>query len=325
METLGRRAALAGLLGLAGTAARAQQDSYPDKTIRMVVGYPPGGITDVTARIIADGMEKILGQRILVDNRAGASGAVGAAIVAKAPPDGYTLYFVIASHTILPATMGKQLQYDTVKDFAAITQISSTPNMFVVRPDSPIKNLKDLVEAAKKAPGKITYSTPGYGTTTHITAALFEQAAGIQLMHVPYKSSVSSSEAAVTGEVDICSSSVFTGGQAIKQGRLRALGDVGDKRFVSLPEVPTFAEQGYPDVIGDSWMGLLAPAGTPAPIIGKLHDTVVKILAEPAISARLLELGAEVVASTPEQFQKRIADEVAAFQALGKKVPLTTE
>lgn len=324
METLGRRAALAGLFGMAGTA-HAQQDNYPNKTIRMVVGYPAGGITDVTARLMADAMEKIFGQRIIVDNRAGASGAIGANIVAKAPPDGYTLYFVIASHTILPATMEKQLQYDTVKDFAAISQITSTPNMFVVKPDSPFKSLKDLVEAAKKAPGKITYSTPGYGTTTHITAALFEQAAGIKLMHVPYKSSVGSTEAAVTGEVDLCSSSVFTGGQAVKQGRLRALADVGNKRFVSFPEVPTFAEQGYPDIIGDSWMGLLAPAGTPATIIRKLHETVVKVLEEPAMRAKLLELGAEVVASTPDQFQKRIEDEVKAFKALGEKVSLTSE
>jgi len=324
MEALGRRAAVAGLLGLAGTA-HAQQDSYPSKTIRLVVGYPAGGITDVTARLIGDEMEKILGQRILVDNRAGASGAIGASIVAKAPPDGYTLYFVIASHTILPATMEKQLQYDTLEDFAPIAQISSSPNMFIVRPDSKIGKLQDLVEAARQAPGKITYSTPGYGTTTHITAALFEQATGIRLMHVPYKSSVGSSEAAINGEVDLGSSSVFTGGQALKQGRVRALAVVGGKRFVSFPEVPTFAELGYPTVIGDSWMGLLAPAGTPAPIIRKLHDTLSRILKEPAIEAKLLAMGAVVVRSGPEQFQKLIEDEVHAFKALAAKVPLTTE
>jgi tripartite-type tricarboxylate transporter receptor subunit TctC len=324
METLGRRAAIAGMVGLAGTA-HAQQENYPSRMIRLVVGYPAGGITDVTARLIADEMEKILGQRILVDNRGGASGAIGASIVAKAPPDGYTLYFVIASHTILPATMEKQLQYDTLRDFTAIAQISSSPNMFIVKPDSKIGTVQDLVDAARKAPGKITYSTPGYGTTTHITAALFEQATGTKLMHVPYKSSVGSSEAAINGEVDLGSSSVFTGGQALKQGRVRALAVVGDKRFVSFPEVPTFAELGYPAVIGDSWMGLLAPAGTPASIIRKLHDTLSRILKEPAIQAKLLAMGAVVVGSSPEQFQKLIEDEVHAFKALAAKVPLTTE
>ena len=325
MGTLGRRAAIAGLFGVTATTVHAQQDNYPSKVIRMVVGYPAGGITDVTARLVADEMEKLLGQRIIVDNRGGASGAIGAAIVAKAPPDGYTLYFVIASHTILPATMDKQLQYDTLKDFAAISQISSSPNMFIVKPDSKIGTLADLVEAAKQAPGKITYSTPGYGTTTHITAAMFEQATGTKLMHVPYKSSVGSSEAAINGEVDLGSSSVFTGGQALKQGRVRALAVVGENRFVSLPAVPTFRELGYPDIIGDSWMGLLAPAGTPAPIVAKLHDALSRAVQQPAVKARLLDLGAEVVNSTPEQFQKLIEDEVRAFKALGQKVSLTTD
>lgn len=324
MEALSRRAAIAGMMGFVGTA-HAQQDSYPSKVIRLVVGYPAGGITDVTARLIADEMEKILGQRIIVDNRAGASGAIGASIVAKAPPDGYTLYFVIASHTILPATMEKQLQYDTLKDFTAIAQISSSPNMFVVKPDSKIGSLQDLVDAAHKAPGKMTYSTPGYGTTTHITAALFEQATGAKLMHVPYKSSVGSIEAAINGEVDLGSSSVFTGGQAFKQGRVRALAVVGDKRFVSFPDVPTFAELGYPAIIGDSWMGLLAPAGTPAPIVQKLHDTLARILKEPAVQEKLLAMGAVVVNSSPGQFQKLIENEVHAFKALAAKVPLTSE
>lgn len=330
METLGRRAALAGLLGLAGTPglvrmAHAQQDAYPSKPIRAVIGFPAGGITDVTARVIFNEMEPLLGQRIVVDNRGGASGAIGAAIVAKAPPDGYTLYFVIASHTILPATMGKQLQYDTVKDFAAVAQISSTPNLFVVRPDSKINSLQDLIDAAKQAPGKISYGSVGYGTTVLITAALFEQATGTKLMHVPYKSSVTSTEAVISGEVVLGASSVFTGGQAVREGRLKALAVVGDHRFVTLPSVPTFKELGYPDIVGDTWMGLLAPAGTPPAVINKLRDTLVQVLARPEIQARLLTMGAEVVASTSEQFQKRIEDEVVAFKALGEKVPLTAE
>jgi tripartite-type tricarboxylate transporter receptor subunit TctC len=329
MEALGRRAALAGLLGIAGTSCappgHAQQDSYPNKPIRAVIGYPAGGITDVTARLILNEMEPLLGQGFVVDNRGDASGAIGASIAAKAPADGYTLYFVIASHTILPATMGRQLQYDTVKDFAAVAQISSTPNLFVVRADSKLNSLQDLIDAAKQAPGKLSYGSVGYGTTVHITAALFEQATGTKLMHVPYKSSVTSTEAVISGEVVLGASSVFTGGQTVREGRLKALAVVGDHRFVSLPSVPTFKELGYPDIVGDSWMGLLAPAGTPPAIIKKLRDTLVQVLERPEMQARLLAMGAEVVASTSEQFQKRIEHEVAAFKALGEKVPLTPE
>lgn len=324
METLGRRATLAGLLGFASTA-HAQQVPYPSKLIRLVVGYPAGGVTDVAARLAADELDKILGQRIIVDNRGGASGSIGAAVVAKSPPDGYTLYFVIASHTILPATMGKHLQYDTIKDFAPISQISSSPNMFVVRADSRIKTLQDLVDAARQAPGKISYSTPGYGTTTHVTAALFEQAANIKLMHVPYKSSVNSTEAVVNGEVDFGSSSILGGGPGVRQGRYRPLAVVADARVPMFPDVPTFRELGYPSVLGNSWMGMLAPAETPAAIIGKLHDALAKVVTDPTITARLLDMGAIAVTTTPEQFQKRIEEEVSAFKALGEKVPLTSE
>jgi tripartite-type tricarboxylate transporter receptor subunit TctC len=324
METLGRRGALAGLLGLAGTA-HAQQEPYPNRLIRFVVGYPAGGVTDVAARLVAEEFDKILGQRIVVDNRGGASGSIGAAVVAKAPPDGYTLYFVIASHTILPATMGRHLQYDTIKDFAAIGQVSSSPNMFVVRTDSRIKTLQDLVDAARQAPGKISYSTPGYGTTTHLTAALFEQAANLKLMHVPYKSSVNSTEAVVNGEVDFGSSSILGGGPGVRQGRYRPLAVVADARLASFPDVPTFRELGYPSVLGDSWMGLLAPTGTPIAIVAKLHDALAKVVANPTIAAKLLDMGAIAVTSTPEAFQKRIEEEVRAFKALGEKVALTSE
>jgi len=165
----------------------------------------------------------------------------------------------------------------------------------------------------------------GYGTTVHITAALFEQATGTRLMHVPYNSSVTSTEAVISGEVVLGASSVFTGGQAVREGRLKALAVVGDHRFVTLPSVPTFKELGYPDIVGDTWMGLLVPAGTPPAVIDKLRDTLVQVLTRPEIQVRLLAMGAEVVASTSAQFQKRMEDEVVAFKALGEKVPLTAE
>jgi tripartite-type tricarboxylate transporter receptor subunit TctC len=325
METLGRRMMVLATLGFAGglaTGARAQ--AYPSKLIRLVVGFPAGGITDVTARVVGDELEKVLGQRFLVDNRAGATGAVGAAIVAKAPPDGYTLYFVIASHTVIPV-LNKQLQYDTLKDFTAISQISSTPNMFGVGKKSSINSLADLVAAARANPGKLTYSTPGYGTTTHLTAVLFEQAANIRLVHVPYKSSALSVEAAVNGEVDMVSTSVFTGGAAVKEDRLKALAVAGEQRFVTQPNVPTFVELGYPHILGDTWMGLLAPAGTPPEIVAKLHGAIVEILGRPAFREKMLNLGANAVGSSPAEFQKRIEAEVAAFAELGAKVKLSAD
>lgn len=324
METLGRRAAMAGMLTLAAMPAGAQSQTYPNKLIRLVVGYPAGGITDITARVVAEQLEPVLGQRLLIDNRAGASGAVGAAIVAKAPPDGYTLYFVIASHTIIPV-LNKQLQYDTAKDFVAISQITSTPNMFAVRKDSPINSLADLIAAAKKPGARVTYSTPGYGTTTHLTAVLLEQAAGITLTHVPYKSSAASVEAANVGEVDVVSTSVFTGGQAVREGRLKPLAVVGEQRFVTLPQVPTFGELGYPTMIGDSWMGLLAPTGTPAEIVSKLHGSIGEILRTQAFREKLLSLGANAIGSSPAEFQKKIDSELTAFADLAAKVKLSVD
>jgi tripartite-type tricarboxylate transporter receptor subunit TctC len=325
METLGRRLALAGMLGLgAALPAVAQTQPYPNKLIRLVVGFPAGGITDVTARVVATELEALLGQRVLIDNKPGATGAVGAAIVAKAPPDGYTLYFVIASHTVIPV-LNKQLQYDTLKDFAAISQITSTPNMFALRKDSPINTLDDLIAAAKKPGARITYSTPGYGTTTHLTAVLFERAAGITLTHVPYKSSVASVEAAAGGEVDFVSTSVFTGGAAVKDGRLKPLAVAGDERFVTQPDVKTFRELGYNGIIGDTWMGLIAPAGTPADVVDRLYKAVKDMLAQPAFREKLLTLGANSIGSSPAEFQKRIEVEVAAFKDLGEKVKLSVD
>jgi tripartite-type tricarboxylate transporter receptor subunit TctC len=318
-----RRSAILGSLLLAGGTlpAGAQTPAYPSKMIRLVVGYPPGGISDVMARIVADEMEKKLGQRVLVDNKPGATGAVGAAIVAKSPPDGYTLYFAIASHTIIPA-LNKQLQYDTLKDFTSITQISSTPSMFAVRKDSPINSIADLVARAKKEPGKLTYATPGYGTGTHLTAVLFERAADIKLTQVPYKSSAATVEAAALGEVDIVSTTVFTGGAAVRDGRLKPLAVAGDERFVAFPNVPTFLELGYKGIIGDSWMGLLGPAGLPAEIVAKLRDTVTDMLKPEAFRERILAMGAKPVGSGPAEFQKLIESEVQAFLKLAEQVKL---
>ncbi len=316
---------LLGLTILHSPAAQAQgAHDYPNKIIKFIVGYGAGGITDITARLVASELETTLGQKIIVENRPGASGVIGAGAVAKSPADGYTLYFAIGSHTIAPA-INKQITYDTVKDFTAISQVSSTPNMFAVKADSPIKSLADLVQAAKEKPGVLTYSSPGYGTTTHLTVAIIEQAAGVKFTHVPYKTSTAAVEAASTGEVTLASTSIFTGGAMVKEGKMRALAVVGDKRMDAFPDVPTFKELGYQGVIGDSWMGLLAPAGTPKVIVAKLEAAVGKAFENDEFRKKMLNLGALPVASSAEAFQKRIEYEVREFKTLAEKTNLKVE
>lgn len=321
---LKERLALA-LLGamLAVSSANAQTDAYPNKLIRFVVGYPAGGLADVFARLFAKELSSEFGQPVIVENKSGASGVIGAMAVSTAPADGYTLYYVVASHTILPA-LNKQLPYDTVKSFAAVTQLVTSPNIFVVPAKSPYKTLKEFIDAAKQSPGKLTYSTPGYGTTTHLTIAMLEQAASIELLHIPYKSSAESNQAGIVAEVDAVSGGMFSAGNNVREGKMRPLAVVGDTRSPSFPDVPTYKELGY-SILGDTWMGILAPAGTPKPIIDKLQAAFKRILSKHDFRDRLLSSGQEPLGSTAEEFQKRIEFEVSTFKELGAKIGLKTE
>lgn len=264
----------------AATNAVAQDVNYPTRQIRLVVPFPPGGSVDVMARLVGLQLQDRLGQPVVIENRPGAVGTVGTNVVAKAAPDGHTLVMTIGAHTIIPALMAN-IPYDTARDLAAVTLLASAPNMLVVLPDSPIRSIRDLVQQAKDRPGNLSYSTAGNGSTTHIMTAMLSQAAGISMLHVPYQGGAQSLQAVLGGQTDLNAAVSTTALPMLKAGRLRALVIVGEKRSSLFPDVPTYAEAGYPGIRGDSWIGMFAPAGTPKPILLKLHNEIQKIMVLP--------------------------------------------
>lgn len=297
------------------------QEPYPSRPIRIIVPFPPGGPVDTMARLVSTQMQDAIGQRILVDNRPGAVGTIGTALVAKAPGDGYTLLMAIGAHTIVPALMSN-MQYDTEREFAPITLLASAPNMLVVKPDFAAASLKDFIELAKRNPGKFTYSTAGSGSTTHVMTAMLEQAAGISLVHVPYQGAAPSLQAVLGGQTDLNAAVSTTAAPMIKAGRLRALAIVAPKRSSLFPDVPTYAELGFPGVRGDSWIGMLAPAETPRGIILRWHEELTRFMATADTREKLAALSLEPVVAGPEDFARRIRSELAEFSNLAKNVDL---
>lgn len=289
--------------------------AYPDRDITLVVGWGPGGITDVAARTLVPYLEKNLGVKVIVQNEPGATGAIGAAKVANAPPDGYTLLFAIGAHTILPA-INAELPYDTVTGFTPVMQIASAPNLVVVRSDFPAKTIQAFVAEVKANPGKYNYASPGFGTTTHITMATLSDSAGLDMVHIPYQGSPQTMQALLGKEIDILPTTVFTGLQYIRSGELVPLAIVGPTRAPQLPDLPTFDEAGLAGVRGDTWTGILAPAGTPQPVIERLGQAVAAAIADPAFAATLEKRGQLAVGSDSATFQTFIASEVAAYLKL---------
>lgn len=296
---------LALMLGLffgSAVTAVAQDLAYPTKTIRLVVPFPPGGSVDVVARMVSLQLQERFGQTIVIENRPGAVGTMGTSQVAKAAPDGHTLVMTIGAHTIVPALMA-QMPYDAGRDLAAVTLIASAPNVLVVRPDFPARTLKEFVQLAKDNPGKFSYSTAGNGSTTHVMTAMLAHSAGLSLLHVPYQGGAPSLQAILSGQTDLNAAVSTTALPMVKAGKLRALAIVGDKRSSMFPDVPTYAESGYPGIRGDSWIGLFAPAGTPKPIVDKLHAEILKIIQSPEMQERIKGLGMQPSVLTPEQVQ----------------------
>ena len=318
--------ALCAVMVLLAAAANAvaQDPNYPTRTVRLIVPFPPGGSVDVMARLVAAQLQEKLGQPIVIENRPGAVGTVGANVVAKAAPDGHTLVMTIGAHTIIPALMAN-IPYDTARDLAAVTLLASAPNMLVVLAESPIRSIRDLVQLAKDKPGKLSYSTAGNGSTTHIMTAMLSQAAGISMLHVPYQGGAQSLQAVLGGQTDLNAAVSTTALPMVKAGRLRALAIVGDKRSALFPDVPTYAEAGYPGIRGDSWIGMFAPAGTPRTILLKLHNEIQKIMVLPDTRARLLAQAMEPVVAGPDEFDRIVRDELRDFANLAKAVGLKIE
>jgi tripartite-type tricarboxylate transporter receptor subunit TctC len=305
------RAALFLLLLCAGPALQAQSP-FPSRPIRLVVGFVPGGLSDVVARLLAPELQKALGQPVIVENKPGAAGIIAGEMVSKSPPDGYTLYVAPNTHLISFA-MNPGLPYHAVRSFSPVTLLTTAPNMLVVKADSPYRDLAEFVAAAKAKPGEIAYATSGIGTTVHLAGELFAHAAGITLNHIPYKGANQSVEAVIGGQVPASVSAVSSTLQHIRSGRVRVLGVMSNARSSFLPETPTFPELGYRTVLSDTWIGIIGPAGIPAPIAARLNDELARLLARPDLRERFLAIGNEPVGTGLDEFGAQMARELNLY------------
>jgi tripartite-type tricarboxylate transporter receptor subunit TctC len=315
--------ATAVVVSSAALTAPAAAQPYPSKPVRMIVNFPPGGGTDVTARLIQPWLAKELGQQVLIDNRGGAAGAVGAEIAARAAPDGYTVLWTLSSHTINPSLYGK-LGFDTGRDFIAITLGANAPQIMVSSPTLPVKDIKELIAHAKANPGKLSYASPGVGSPGHLAGELFKQRAGIDMLHVPYKGAGPAIPDVMSGNVQLMFATMSSSMSHVRAGKLRALGVTSLKRSAGGPDIPAIAE-GLPGFEMPSWFGLLAPAGTPQPIIDRLHQAMTRVLAIPELRELLVAQGADPIGNTPDQFAEQIREELKLWAQFIKQTGIRPE
>jgi tripartite-type tricarboxylate transporter receptor subunit TctC len=321
-----RRDFIRGLCGVGLFFSRSGHAAdYPNRPIRIVVPYPPGGGTDIVARIIGEKLQASLGQPIVIDNRGGAAGVIGTGLVAKAEPDGYTLLLAPSSHVINPS-IHAHLPYDTVKAFAPITTVGSTAILVAVNPRVPAHSVRELVEVAKAQPQSIAaYGSAGVGTVFHLTGQLFNQLSGLTLQHVPYRGGGPTVAALLSGEVPIAFETMLSLGPHVRAGTLRALAVTSARRSSTMPEVPTAAEAGFPALIADNWYALFAPAGTPDSILARLHDATVAALALQDVRNKLREQGAEVVGNSSAELAAYVAAEIPKWTALARQAGVTPQ
>jgi len=310
------------LVVFAGASALALgQPSYPDRPIRMIAPASAGGPVDVIARVFAQGLSERIGQQIVVDNRAGAAGLIGAELVAKAAPDGYTLLLGFSAPLAIVPNLNDVVPYDTQKDFTPVSLVASAPYVLLVHPGVPAKSVSELVALAKSRPGGLKYASGGYGTGIHMAGELFNLAARVQVLHVPYKGAGPGMTALLAGEVDMMFNGLSPAIPFLKTGRLRGLAVGGTKRTALLPELPTIAEQGF-DFNTTGWYGIVGPRALPRPIAAKLRAATVSALALPDIKERLAALAAEGIGSTPEEFAALLREELAKWARVIKAAGL---
>jgi len=300
------RSALCAIL-FSGGAALAQ--SFPTKPVHVIVPFPPGGGTDVVARTVTPKMAELLGQPFVVENRAGAGGNIGTEFVAKAAPDGYTLLVASAS-TAINTTLVKDLSWDFARDFAPVVLMVVNQHLLAAHPSVPASSVKELVALAKAKPGQVTYASYGSGSSSHLAAELFKMMAGVDLLHVPYKGAAPAISDVLGGQVNVLFADVAPMLTHVRSGKLKALGIASARRFEGLPDVPTISESGVPGFESGGFLGLVAPARTPAAVISALNAAAQKTLAMPDVRERLLALASPPVGGPPEEFQKRIRDEI---------------
>jgi len=319
-----RQFALLVMVAAAVLAVPAAAQDYPNRPIKFVVPYPPGGGTDVVARIVNEPLATELGQPIIIDNRGGAAGNLGTDIVAKAPADGYTVLFTLSSHTINPKLYEK-LPFDVEHDFVPVSLVALIPQILVVNPSVPITSVKELIAYAKANPGKLNYASVGIGSPGHIAGELFKLKTGIDMVHVPYKGGGPAVVDTIGGQVQLLFVSMPAAWQHVKSGRLRALAVTSAKRSVTAPDVPTIAESGVPDFVVDSWYGALAPAKTPPAVVAKLTAAFTKVLENPQVKERLLAQGAEAAPLPPPEFDRMMKDELAKWDVVIKTAKIKPE
>jgi tripartite-type tricarboxylate transporter receptor subunit TctC len=314
---------IAAAFGLAAPGA-ALAAAYPDRPIRLVVPYPPGGATDIIGRVVAQRLGAALGQQVIVDNRGGAGGNIGAAAVAKAAPDGYTLLMgALTSHSIIQTLESKTINYSLEKDFAPISMVGSVPLVFVVHPSVPANNLSELIAYAKSRPGYLTYASSGAGAPQRMAAELFKRAAGVDILHVPYKGSGPAMADLMGGQVLTMVETVPAAQGFIKANKLRALAVTTPERISMLPDVPTASEAGLPGFVVSSMFGVLAPANTPKEIVDKLNAELVKILKVPEVKEQLLQQGAYALSTSPQQTAERIRKEIGMWATVIQEAKIT--
>jgi tripartite-type tricarboxylate transporter receptor subunit TctC len=301
-----RPLALAALLVLS-TNAFAQ--AFPARPIRLIVPYPPGGATDIMARAIGQKLGEAYGQQVVIDNRGGGGQTIGTDLVAKAPPNGYTLLLASVTHSINPG-LHRKLPYDSVRDFAAVSQLGSGPNVVVSHPSVAARSIPDLIALAKAQPGKLNYASSGTGSGGHLAAELFKSMAGVNMIHVPYKGGGPAYVDLIAGQVELMFTSPVPTLPHVKTGKLRALATTGAKRSSAMPDLPTVAEAGLKGFEASLWYGILAPAGTPADVVGSLEKEIVRQLQTGDMRERFTSVGVDIVASGSRQFSEHIVVEM---------------
>jgi tripartite-type tricarboxylate transporter receptor subunit TctC len=290
------------------------QDSYPSKTITLIVPFPAGGSTDVIGRLVAEGLRIVLGQPVVVDNRAGAGGSLGTAAIAKAPPDGYTIGMGTASTLAINPATYKSLPFDVLADLSPIGNIAAVPNIMSVHPAVRANTMAEFIALAKAQPGRLSYASPGFGSVGHLLGEQFKLATGTDILHVPYRGMGPALNDAIGGQVQVIYDNLPTSLELVKSGKLRGLGLSGEKRVAELPDVPTFGELGLDDINWMAFFGLIAPKDTPGAILKQLNAALVRVLATPDMRDKLAAQQAIVVGNSPEAFKAEIVRELARFK-----------
>lgn len=310
-------------LAVACVSATAVAQDFPNKTIRLVVPYSPGGGADNAARILAPALSASMGQQVIIENRPGGSGSIGANAVAQASPDGYTVLYDASSFAINPAL--RKLPYDAKKDLVPVSLAVSVPNILVVPPDAPYKTVGEFIDYARKNPGKLTYASYGPGSAAHLIGELLKNQAKVDLLHVPYKGGAPALMDLMGGQVHSYFSNAASGMNYVKSGKLRALAVTSAKRMEAMPDVPTLAESGFKNFEVLEWNGFFVPKGTPKEVVARLNKEVQKAVNDPATRKRLEELGLDPVGNSPEEFSKFIQSEMSRWESLVKSNKITVD